>query len=226
MVRRRRPPRAGALTELAPLKIISQMAILQVAYYAAALVLLVFTALVYGNSFSMEWLFGWEPVRGDTTQGWLMAFAWLIDGTLIVSLGLVFVVARSKLVPDFAISLHVVHLLVTTFYTGHVPRSPFWWLTMAASCAAAVGLGMWGCQYRELRPMFFGGGGKGGGGPASSANTSGGGNGEGSSGAAGAGHDDRGLEDEEQGFSRGRGRGRGRDSRGEYEMMKLNGNAD
>ncbi|KAI6380635.1 hypothetical protein MCOR25_001571 [Pyricularia grisea] len=216
MARRRRPPRAGALTELPPLKIISQMAILQVSYYAAALVLMVFTALVYGKKFSMEWLFGWEPVRGDTTMGWLMAFTWLVDGALVVSLGLTLIVARSKLVPDFAISLHAIHLIVTTFYTGRVPRSPFWWLTMAASSAAAVGLGMWGCQYRELRPMFFGGG-------RSSANASGGGNGEGSS-TAGGGTD--GPEDEEHGFSRGRGRGRGRDSRGEYEMMKMNGNTD
>lgn len=84
MARRRRPPRAGALTELPPLKILSQMAILQAVYYAAALVLMLFTALVYGRAFSLDLLFGWQSVRGDTTQGWLTAFVWLLDGGLVV----------------------------------------------------------------------------------------------------------------------------------------------
>lgn len=33
-----------------------------------------------------------------------------------------------------------------------------WWLTTAASSAVCVALGMWGCQWRELQPVFFGGG--------------------------------------------------------------------
>ncbi|KLU85131.1 hypothetical protein MAPG_04162 [Magnaporthiopsis poae ATCC 64411] len=209
MARRRRPPRAGALTELPPLKILSQMAILQAVYYAAALVLMLFTALVYGRAFSLDLLFGWQSVRGDTTQGWLTAFVWLLDGGLVVALVLVLIVVRSKLVPDFAISLHVVHLIVTWLYTGTVPRHLFWWLTMAASSACAVALGIWGCRYRELMPISFGGNG---GASSSSANAGAGSSGNGQDGG-----------DEEQGFSMGRGRGRGRDGGGEYEMMNMNG---
>jgi hypothetical protein len=82
MARRRKPPRAGALAELAPLKIATQIATLQVIYYFSALVLLVFTALVAGTGFSFTLLFGWEGVRGDTTHGWLMAFVLLLDGGL------------------------------------------------------------------------------------------------------------------------------------------------
>ncbi|KAL8404420.1 hypothetical protein RB594_009317 [Gaeumannomyces avenae] len=214
MARRRRPPRAGALTELPPLRILSQMAILQAVYYVAALVLMLFTALVYGRAFSLDLLFGWESVRGDTTQGWLTAFVWMLDGGLVVSLVLVLVVVRSKLVPDFAISLHVVHLMVTWLYTGRMPRHLFWWLTMAASSACAVGLGIWGCRYRELMPISFGGIGGGASSSSAGAGRSGGGQGGGGGGDAG---------DEEQGFSRGRGRGRGRDGGGEYEMMNMNG---
>lgn len=33
-----------------------------------------------------------------------------------------------------------------------------WWLCAAASSALCVALGMWGCQWRELQPVFFGGG--------------------------------------------------------------------
>lgn len=80
MPRRRRPPRAGALSELPPLKIAAQIASLQALYYAAALALMVFTALVAGTSFSLDLVLGWERVRGDTTTGWLMAFVWVLDG--------------------------------------------------------------------------------------------------------------------------------------------------
>ncbi|KAF7562392.1 hypothetical protein G7046_g1727 [Stylonectria norvegica] len=82
MARRRRPPRAGALTELPPLKIAGQIATLQALYYTAALVLMLFTALVAGSGFSLGLLFGWEGVRGDTTNGWLQAFVWVLDGGL------------------------------------------------------------------------------------------------------------------------------------------------
>ena len=84
MARRRRPPRSGALTELPPLKILGQIAALQGLYYFAALVLMVFTALVAGTGFKLDLVFGWSAVRGDTTQGWLMAFLWILDGGLFM----------------------------------------------------------------------------------------------------------------------------------------------
>ncbi|KAL7932589.1 integral membrane protein S linking to the trans Golgi network domain-containing protein [Trichoderma chlorosporum] len=158
MARRRRPPRAGALTELPPLKIASQIAILQALYYFAALVLLLFTTLVAGMSFSFDLILDWDRVRGDTTQGWLMAFIWLLDGGFCMSLAMVVLVARSKLVPDFALTIHFLHLLFTCLYTRSLPHNSMWWLTMLASSATAVGLGMWGCRYRELQPVFFLGG--------------------------------------------------------------------
>lgn len=137
---------------------------------------------------------------------------------------MVLIVIRSKLVLDFALTTHLLHLVIVSFYTGQLPRNLFWYITMVVSSAAGVLLGIWGCQYRELRPVFFGGGG----GHASSSSTSHvagagstGGNGEGSSRSGGPA--DGPVGDEEQGFGRGRGRGRGRDGAGEYEMVKMNG---
>ncbi len=74
-------------------------------------------------------------------------------------------------------------------------------------------LGVWICQYRELRPISFGGS------SSATAAQTGDSNAAGSSETAGG--------DEEQGYGRGRGRGRGRDGAGEYEMvgMKAEGEA-
>ena len=84
MPRRRRPPRPGALAELPPLKILSQIAALQAIYYAAALILMFFTAAVAGNPFTLDLVFGWEAVRGDNTQGWLNGFIWCLVGGLVL----------------------------------------------------------------------------------------------------------------------------------------------
>lgn len=134
------------------------------------------------------------------------------------SLAMVIIVMRSKLVLDFALSTHVIHLVFVVLYTRQLPRHAMWWACMAASSALAVGLGTWGCRYRELKPISFGGGGGG----VSATNGS---SGEGSSsGGAGAGDGDAGADDdEEQGYSRGRGRVRGRDGAGEYEMVAMKG---
>lgn len=258
MARRRRPPRAGAISELPPLKIASQIVALQALYYAAAFGLVLFSSLVSGTPFSLDLVFSWQSVRGDTTAGWLAGFLWVVDGGLFMyvtrashlspliprrrdidggvfffsfrwehqnvwlikragnrSIAIVLLVARSKLVLDFALSLHAIHLLVVTLYTRQLPRNPAWWLAMAASSGASVALGVWGCRYRELRPITFGGGANTGKGQNGAA---GGDNGEGGSGGP------RGGEvDVEQGFSRGRGRGRGRDGAGEYEMVHMEG---
>ncbi|KAL2194817.1 integral membrane protein S linking to the trans Golgi network-domain-containing protein [Corynascus similis CBS 632.67] len=208
MARRRRPPRPGALAELPPLKILSQIAALQGLYYAVALVLMLFTVLVAGTKFNLDLVFGWDAVRGDTTQGWLMGFVWVLDGGLAMAVAIVILVGRSKLVLDFALSLHAIHLVVVTLYSGQLPRHTGWWLSMAVASAVSVTLATWGCRYRQLRPISFGGG--------RVASTAGG-NGE-DNGDDGEGGADG---DQELGFTRGRGRGRGRDGAGDYEMVNL-----
>lgn len=60
------------------------MAALQAAYYTAAFILLLFNAMVSGQGFKLDLVFGWAAVRGDTTQGWLMAFLWILDGGLFL----------------------------------------------------------------------------------------------------------------------------------------------
>ncbi|KAK3486609.1 integral membrane protein S linking to the trans Golgi network-domain-containing protein [Neurospora hispaniola] len=220
MPRRRRPPRSGALTELPPLKILSQIAALQAIYYTAALVLMFFTAAVAGNPFTLDLVFGWDAVRGDNTQGWLNGFIWCLVGGLVLPLSLTAIVQRSKLILDFALTTHFIHLVIVTLYTtpDHtLPRHTAWWLTMAISSLASFLLGSWGCRYRELQPIAFGGHG-GGGNTTNNANnsiTDGEGTGQG---------------DEEQGFITGLRGGGGRTKRGsrgdlggDYEMVTMSG---
>ncbi|KAM4064573.1 integral membrane protein S linking to the trans golgi network domain-containing protein [Hirsutella rhossiliensis] len=207
MPRRRRPPRAGALSELQPVKIATQIATLQALFYAAAVVLMLFTALVAGMPFSLDLVFGWDRVRGDTTRGWLLALIWVLDGGLCMAVAIVVLVARSKLVPDFALTVHFLHLVLTTLYSRVLPRNYMWWIAMLASAAVAVSFGMWGCRYRELQPVFFGGGRI-----------------LGSRAAAaeqGENAPPLDADDADPGFASGSGRGRGPDGAGAYEMVHM-----
>jgi protein SYS1 len=76
--RRRKPPRAGALTDLPPLKIIRSIILLQLAYYLIATILIFFTALVVGHHLGLGLVFDWSTVRGDSTIGWLLGVVWLL----------------------------------------------------------------------------------------------------------------------------------------------------
>lgn len=69
-------------------------------------------------------------------------------------------IARSKLVPDFALTIHLLHLIFTSWYSHAIPTYFFWWALQAGSASLMIFLGMWSCQWRELRPIQFGGTGK------------------------------------------------------------------
>ncbi|CAK7199827.1 hypothetical protein SEUCBS139899_002513 [Sporothrix eucalyptigena] len=206
MTRRRRPRRSGALGELPPLKILGQIALIQAILYVSLTALMFFTERISGRPFSFNLVFGWSGIRGDTTEGLVTAFIWVLAAGLFSAAAIVVFVGRSKLVLDFAATLHVVHLAVV-FFTHSIPANLAWWATMAVSTGTAVLVGTWGCRHRELQPISFGGAA---GGNTSATNTS-------TTAGTAAGVDG----DEEQGFSRGRGRGRGRDGAGEYEMVPV-----
>jgi hypothetical protein len=82
MVRRRRPPRPGALTELPPLKILTQIVLLQTIWYGVATALILFTALVAGKHFSIDLVLSWRSLRGDTTVGWMLGLVWLLNSLI------------------------------------------------------------------------------------------------------------------------------------------------
>ncbi|KAL6709541.1 hypothetical protein ACN47E_001476 [Coniothyrium glycines] len=194
MAQRRRPPRPGALADLSPTRILSQIVLLQLAYYGCAAVLIVFTALVAGKEVSVDLLFNWRSLRGDTTVGWTLGLVWVLN-SLIEVIFILLLIARSKLVLDFALTVHFIHLIVTSFYTHAIPANLFWWALQVCSATIMTSLGVWVCQYRELRPINFG------------------------SKTAATQHP---IIESGAGESRGRGRERGRDGAGEYEMVRLN----
>lgn len=171
MPRRRRPPRPGALADLSPLRIATQIVILQAGYYLSATILLVFTAFTAGTRPSLDLLFSWRLLRADITDGWMFALVWMLNSLITYVIPatslpfmtdqpsvvpLLLLIARSKLVPDFALTIHAIHLLICALYSRALPTSFFWWALQAASASLMTALGIWSCQWRELQPITFG----------------------------------------------------------------------
>ena len=67
--------------------------------------------------------------------------------------------SRSKLVPDFAFTVHILHLVVTSLYVRALPTNLLWWALQACSVGLMTSLGIWACRWRELQPISFGGNG-------------------------------------------------------------------
>ena len=68
----------------------------------------------------------------------------------------VLIVARSKLVLDFSLTIHGIHFLVVSLYEHQLPTSWLWWGLQALSAGLMISVATWACQWRELRPMTFG----------------------------------------------------------------------
>lgn len=230
---RRRPARPGALSDLSPTRILTQIALLQLSYYVGAAILILFVALVAGQQPGAGLILDWRNIRGDVTTGWTAALCWLLNAvvTYVLLSGswhsrvcvltaasrsvipIMLLIARSKLVPDFALTIHLLHLIATTLYTRMIPFSLYWWLVQAFSSAIMVSLGVWACQWRELQPMAFGGKAK-----AAQGQVNGHATGPSEEPVPA---DDADEEETGEEFDIGQRRGRGRDGAGQYEMVRL-----
>lgn len=223
----KRPPHPSALNALSPLKILTQILTLQASYYALGTVLILFTTLAAGKSFSLDLVLSWRSLRGDTTVGWTLGLCWMLDSFLgyipptssllpppylnthltqklkLTPLSplsvplLLILISRSKLIPDFTLTLHFLNLLITTLYTRTLPSNALWWVLQAASAAQMTALGIWACRWRELQPIQFG---------------------SAKGGAEGS--------EEEVSWSWGVGRGRRRDNGGWYQMVGMKGGGE
>ncbi|TKA39661.1 hypothetical protein B0A54_08298 [Friedmanniomyces endolithicus] len=156
----RRPARPGALKDLAPLRILTQIALLQLSYYLVAIILIAFVSVVgTGQRPALKNFFDWRELRGDVTKGWMLGLCWMLD-SLVTVIPILLLIARS----------------------------------------------IWACQWRELRPMAFGG--------------------KSSKGTQAGATDGHAIEpsamEEGEGYAIGSaGRSRGRDGAGAYEMVGM-----
>ena len=106
-----------------------------------------------------EWLDAWALLDAEQPRRVCAIFAvkTFMLLTIYSVILLLLLVSRSKLVPDFALTIHFLHFVTTSLYTRSLPTNLLWWALQICSSALMISLGIWACQWRELRPMSFGG---------------------------------------------------------------------
>lgn len=137
-----------------PSKLLSQIVILQSFYYVTALVMFYLISSLNGYDFNIDWIVLWELIALDNAMGLVLFTLWLFDSLLCV-LFVTIVVGRSKLAWDFAITIHIINLIVVWVYSGKFPTSTLWWCLQILSAVLLVTLSTYLTRWKELRTTFF-----------------------------------------------------------------------
>lgn len=137
-----------------PSKLLFQIILLQCFYYLTALVIFYLFASLDGLEFSVDWIFLWEIVSLENTMGLTLFVLWLFDSLLCV-LFVTLVVGRSKLAWDFALTIHIINLLIVWVYTKEFPKSLLWWCLQVLSGVVLISLSTYMTRWKELRTTFF-----------------------------------------------------------------------
>ncbi|CAG8458027.1 89_t:CDS:2 [Ambispora gerdemannii] len=136
-----------------PLLIIPQIIALQALYYTSISIIVLFTLLITGNDITLDHLLDYREFRGDTVLGWTLGFAWISNSVVGIYL-LIRVVQRAKLVLDFTITLHFFHLIITSYYSGHIPTTFVWWAINVTTCCIMIFGGELYCMRKEMEPII------------------------------------------------------------------------
>lgn len=137
-----------------PSKIFFQIVLLQCFYYLSAIVIFYLVASLNGYDFKLDWIFLWELVSLENAMGLTLFVLWLFDSLLCV-LFVTIIVGRSKLAWDFAITVHIINLIVAWVYTSKFPTSVLWWCLQVLSGVMLVTLSTYSTRWKELRTTFF-----------------------------------------------------------------------
>ncbi|KAF2859580.1 hypothetical protein K470DRAFT_258757 [Piedraia hortae CBS 480.64] len=80
------PPPRRRKAQNDPLAILTQIALLQLGFYAAAAVLITFSALAAGWKLSPDLFLDWRSVRTDAATGWTLALCWILVAGVILGM--------------------------------------------------------------------------------------------------------------------------------------------
>ncbi|KAG8949972.1 hypothetical protein FRC04_008051 [Tulasnella sp. 424] len=94
---------------------------------------------------------GWEWEGGtDPSRGWIIGLCWLLASGADV-LYIYHIVRKPTHVLDFALTLLLNHLILTTYYSSSLPSSLFFWLVVFGGSAITIIFAEQLCVRREMK---------------------------------------------------------------------------
>lgn len=116
-------------------------------------ILILLVLAITGTELSLDYVLDYKEIRADNVMGWTISFCWVLNALVATAL-MVLIVQRAKLILDFAVTLHVFHLLLTSYYSRHIPSTFLWWILNIISCVVMTFAAEWACMQREMEPIM------------------------------------------------------------------------
>ncbi|KAJ3016727.1 hypothetical protein HKX48_003894 [Thoreauomyces humboldtii] len=135
-----------------PLMITAQIVALQCTYYLSASLVIFAIELLIGSPVTLAHVLSNQEIRTDTVLGWALFIAFLINAG-IGCYAQLYIVQRAKLCLDFSCTLHFLHLIITTFFSGGLSRSFFWWFSFLCTLVLMSFGAEHICMQKELEPI-------------------------------------------------------------------------
>jgi len=137
-----------------PPLIIAQIACLQSCFYVIVAIETLIVEAMCNSSSSTDHILNFTTFQGDTVLGWTLALGWVISAGF-TCICILWIVGRARQCLDFAVTLHLVHLLCTYWHSGLLPNTLFWYILNCCSCAIMAIGGEWLCMRWELEPILL-----------------------------------------------------------------------
>ncbi|KAI9008916.1 integral membrane protein S linking to the trans Golgi network-domain-containing protein [Phycomyces nitens] len=95
-----------------------------------------------------------EEIRMDAVSGWTLALVWFLHAFLAIPL-LVLIIQRAKLILDFVLTMHGIHLVAVWIYRKQIPTGGVWWALQVIHALIMTLGGEWACMRREMEPIMM-----------------------------------------------------------------------
>ncbi|KAL1115477.1 hypothetical protein AAG570_007507 [Ranatra chinensis] len=135
-----------------PVLIISQIVAVQSVFYLALGLWLVALNFLVGTSRSLDHIFKYQEIQVRDVTGKLVIVSFVLN-SLTGSVGLWWLVQRTKLCLDFSCTAHFLHLVLCWIYNGYFPSTFSWWLLNTACLTVMCVCGEFLCMRTELQAI-------------------------------------------------------------------------
>jgi len=135
-----------------PWMIISQILTLQAVFYVSLGLWISLFDVITGNPKSLDQIFKYQELQPNNFGGKIVLAAFILNA-LNCSVGLWYIVQRTKLCLDFSCTVHFLHLVICIFYNAGLPHTLSWWLVNTVCTAILCVSGEFLCMRTELQSI-------------------------------------------------------------------------
>ena len=131
-----------------PLIIAQIISMISILYGGLGFCLLILDYII-GTPISLGQVFSYSEIHTKGWNGKIVLAAFTIN-SLCCSIGLWFIVQRTKQCLDFSVTIHLFHLIACCYYNGYFPITYSWWLLNAVCVTVMCVCGEFLCMKSEL----------------------------------------------------------------------------